>query len=190
MIFPPFSAALANGTSILIREVTQDDRHLLETGFADLSTRAKHFRFMGAHKKLSEMELDTFTATNEPDHVAIGALLAGTAEPEPIGIARYIQLPDQQQIAEIAITIADSYQHQGLGSLLLRVLAKFARQNGITEFYALVHKENTGMLRLLDRFGGTKTLLGGSEIDARFSVSALLTAQANLDQSNAPKAVR
>lgn len=171
MNFPPFSAALKNGTPVLIRGVTQDDRHLLEIGFEHLSARAKYFRFLGAHKNLSERELDKFTATNEPDHVAIGALLTGTPEPEPIGIARYIRLPDQQHVAEIAITIADSEQRQGLGSLLLGVLAKFAQRNGITEFNALVHRENTAMLGLLGHFEGAKMSFSGTEIDVRFPVS-------------------
>lgn len=166
-----FPATLKNGTSVLIREVTRDDRHLLQIGFQHLSDRAKYFRFLGAHKNLSERELDKFTATNGPDHVAVGALLNGGPIPEPIGIARYIRLPDQNHIAEIAITIADSHQHQGLGSLLLGVLAKFAQLDGISEFNALVHNENTAMLGLLNQFRGAQTALGGVNIEVRIPVS-------------------
>jgi hypothetical protein len=43
-------------------------------------------------KNLSEKELDKFTATNEPDHVAVGTLLIGTADPEPEGIGEFIVL--------------------------------------------------------------------------------------------------
>jgi L-amino acid N-acyltransferase YncA len=89
-------------------------------------------------------------------------------------------VPDQQQIAEIAITIADSYQQHGLGSLLLGVLFKFAQHNGITDFNALVHSENTAMLGLLDHFEGAKTSPGGAEILVRFPVSL------NSDQTAAP----
>lgn len=180
MAFLPFPAALKNGTAVLIREVTQDDRHLLEIGFAHLSARTKYFRFLGAHKNLSELELDRFTATNAADHVAIGAVLTGTAEPEPIGIARYIQLPDQPHVAEIAITITDTYQHLGLGSLLLGVLGKFAQHSGITDFTALVHRENVAMLGMLGHFGDGKTSLNGSEIEVRFPVPT------GFDQSSAP----
>ncbi|MEH6832770.1 MAG: GNAT family N-acetyltransferase [Sulfitobacter sp.] len=171
MNFPPFLASLENDTSVLIREVTQDDCDLLEIGFEHLSVRASYFRFLGAHKNLSEKELDKFTATNGPDHVAVGAVMICTADPEPIGIARYIRLPDQQRVAEIAITITDSYQHQGLGRLLLNVLAKFAQEGGITEFKALVHSQNTAMLGLLSHFDGIKTSLGGEETNVRFPVS-------------------
>ncbi|WP_212751954.1 GNAT family N-acetyltransferase [Roseovarius arcticus] len=160
--------------------MTQNDRHLLEIGLEHLSARAKYFRFLGAHKDLSQKELDKFTATNTPDHVAVGALLTGTDEPQPIGIARFIRLPDQPNIAEIAITISDKYQHLGLGSLLLGVLAKFAQQGGITAFNALVHSENTAMLGLLGHFDCAQTSLGGTEIDVIFPVPT------DLDQPAAP----
>lgn len=173
MKLTPFPTTLKNGASVLVREVTPTDRHLLEIGFAHLSGRARYFRFLGAHKNLSEKELDRFTATNGLDHVAVGALLRDGPIPEPIGIARYIRLPDQKHVAEIAITIANQYQHQGLGSLLLGVLAKFAKQGRITEFNALVHSENTAMLGLLDQFGGVQTALGGEDIEVTFPVSAI-----------------
>ena len=171
MKLTPFPANLKNGTSVLVREVTQEDRHLLQIGFEHLSEQAKYFRFLGVHKNLTAAELDKFTASNGPDHFAVGALVEGTAAPEPVGIARYIRLPDQNHVAEIAITIADSHQHQGLGSLLLGVLAKFARLGGITEFNALVHSENTAMLGLLSQLGSTQTSLGGAEIEVRVPVS-------------------
>tara|TARA_R110000787_G_scaffold51589_2_gene122106 strand:+ start:1144 stop:1866 length:723 start_codon:yes stop_codon:yes gene_type:complete len=169
----PFPTTLKNGASVLVREVTSTDRYLLEIGFAHLSDRARYFRFLGAHKNLTEKELDRFTAANGPNHVAVGALLIDGPTPEPIGIARYIRLPDQKHVAEIAITIADQYQHQGLGTLLLGVLSKFARLGEITEFNALVHSENTAMLGLLDQFGGVQTALGGEDIEVTFPVSAI-----------------
>lgn len=180
----PFPTILKNGVSVLVREVTPADRRLLEIGFAHLSDRARYFRFLGTHKNLTEKELDRFTATNDPDHVAVGALLGDGPIQEPIGIARYIRLPDQKHIAEIAVTIADSHQHQGLGNLLLEVLAEFAKRGGITEFNALVHSENTEMLGLLDQFGGTQTALGGEDIAVTFPVSAI---SVSISKSSAAK---
>lgn len=96
MKLTPFPTPLKNGVSVLVRDVTSTDRHLLEIGFAHLSGRARYFRFLGAHTPLTEKELDRITAANDPDHVAAGALLRCRTIPEPIGIARYIRLPDQK----------------------------------------------------------------------------------------------
>lgn len=184
MTLSPFTTTLKNGAPVLVREVTPADRHLLEIGFADLSGRARYLRFLGARKTLTEKELDRFTATNEPDHVAVGALLRDGPIQEPIGNARYIRLPDQRHSAEIAVTIADSHQRQGLGSLLLGVLAEFAKRGGITEFNALVHSENTAMLGLQHQFGGTQTSLGDEDIEVTFPVSAI---SVSISKSSAAK---
>lgn len=173
MKLKPFPATLKNGESVLVREVTSTDRHLLEIGFARLSDRTRYFRFLGVHKNLTEKELDGFTAANGPDHVAVGALLKDGPTPEPIGIARYIRLTDQKHVAEIAITIADQYQHQGLGSLLLGVLSKFAKLAEITEFNALVHSQNTAMLGLLTQLGGVQAAFGGEDIEVTLPVSSI-----------------
>jgi RimJ/RimL family protein N-acetyltransferase len=165
MNLTPFPVALKNGTCVLIREVTPDDRHLLQMGFAHLSDRSKYFRFLAARHNLTAAELDDFTAFNGPDHVAIGALINSADTPEPVGIGRYIRLPDQTHIAEIAITIVDEHQRQGLGSVLLGVLAKFASLNGITEFSALVHGNNRPMQGLLNQIGGKQDTPAGPEID-------------------------
>ncbi len=127
----PFCATLNDSTSVLIRPVTQADRHLLEVGFDLLSEQARYFRFLSSRHDLTPAELDSFTAENTSEHVAIGALITDTSPPEPVGIARYIRLRNQPHVAEIAITIVDRHHHQGLGRLFFGVLCKYARQNGI-----------------------------------------------------------
>jgi RimJ/RimL family protein N-acetyltransferase len=171
MKLSPFTTTLKEGQSVLVREVTPDDRHLLEVGFDHLSDESQYFRFLAARHHLTAKELDVFTTYNGPDHVAIGAIVEGSAEPEPIGIARYVHIPDLKTTAEIAITIADSHHRQGLSILLLGALAKFAQVNGITEFYALVHPKNTAMLGLLEHLGGRQNQLDGEEIEVRLPVN-------------------
>ncbi len=170
MKLTPLSLTLKTGVSVLVREVTPEDRSLLKAGYSHLSDQSKYFRFLAARHDLTMSELNVFTASNGPDHVAIGALVESVSTSEPVGIARYIRLPHQDNTAEIAVTIADDFQHQGLGSLLLGILAKFAHLNGFSEFNALVHSENRAMLGLLRKLGGVQTRLGGAEIEVRFPV--------------------
>lgn len=171
MKLTPFHTTLKNGTSVLVREVTQEDRHLLEIGFAHLSDQSKYFRFLGHRKNLTSPELTKFTALNGPDHVAVGAMVVGEPSPEPVAIARYFRLSDESHVAEIAITVVDSYQRQGLGNLLIGVLAKFAEMAGITTFSALVHGENRAMLGLLRHLGGTEASTDGMEMNIRIPIT-------------------
>ncbi len=170
MKLTPFYVDLKNGKSVLVREVGPSDRLLMQTGFEHLSDESRYFRFLMARKDLTDAELDRLTATNEIEHVAIGALVESPTGPEAVGIARYICLSDQTQTAEIAVTISDSCQRQGLGSILLGILAKFANLNGISEFVALVHSQNRSMLGLFDQLDGSRSWPGGAEVEVRFPV--------------------
>jgi len=167
----PFDAILKNGQPVLVREVTPADRHLLEIGYAQLSSQSRYFRFLAARHDLTPSELDKFTARNSEDHVAIGALTQGTPIPQPIGIARYVRFPDQPHKAEIAITIVDAVQRQELGSLLLEALWINAERSGISEFYALVHRDNEAMLGLLERYGARLSPLAGEEIEVSLPIT-------------------
>lgn len=171
MKLTPFSTDLRDGQSVLVREVTPEDRHLLEIGYEHLSAQSRYYRFLAARHDLTVAELDVFTASNGPDHVAVGALIEDAAGSTPVGIARYVRLPDKTNMAEIAITISDSHQHLGLGSILLGVLAKFAVLDGISEFTALVHAENKPMLRLLGQLGAVQTHIYGAEVEVAVPIA-------------------
>lgn len=155
MELAPFEATLRNSTKVLVRAVTPDDKHLLEIGFDHLSDRSRYFRFLRPARKLSERERTQFTERNNPDHEAIGALDTNFGPSTPVAIARYVRLPDQPDHAEVAVTVVDSHQGIGLGTLLIGALAKHAEKNAISAFVALVHSENSPMLRLFMELGAT-----------------------------------
>jgi GNAT superfamily N-acetyltransferase len=157
---------LKDGTSVLIRPIEPEDKHLIELGFAHLSDRSRYFRFLRPIAKLSDKDLDYFTSVGGPDHVAFGALDL-TTETVPIGIARYVRLPGEPTAAEIAVTVADSHQGRCLGSLLIGALAACAVMNDLQTFVALVHASNAPMLRLFMELGATVNATRGTERELR-----------------------
>jgi len=72
----------------------------------------------------------------------------GPGVPRIICGARYVRLKDPA-VAEIALTVHDDFQHQGIGRCLLRLLVERGRMDGIRTFVADVLATNTPMLRLL-----------------------------------------
>jgi L-amino acid N-acyltransferase YncA len=53
----------------------------------------------------------------------------------------------------MAVTIADAWQHKGLGSLLARHLIDYARAHGVTQLYSIDLAENAAMRHLAQDLG-------------------------------------
>ncbi len=130
----------------------------LAAGFAKLSTESRYRRFFTAMPHLPERMLDRLVATDDWNHVAIGAEVASDdpAAAEGLGVARFVRLADAPEVAEVAVAVIDAKQGLGLGHLLLRALVEAARERGIRRFRAMLLSENAparGLLKdLADEF--------------------------------------
>lgn len=160
--FPERKTTLRDGTPVLLREARPEDAPLVRMGFAQLSDRSRQFRFLRAMPRLSEDDL-SFLAGADANEV-IGALDLIGEVAEPVGMARYVRLPARPETAEVAITVIDSHQGRGLGTLLFGCLAWQAERNGQKGFVALVHYGNVPMRRLLEDLGATIEERHGSEL--------------------------
>jgi N-acetylglutamate synthase-like GNAT family acetyltransferase len=56
-------------------------------------------------------------------------------------------------VREMAVTVADDWQHSDLASLLMKSLIESARQHGIRELYAVELSDNQGMREFAQKFG-------------------------------------
>jgi GNAT superfamily N-acetyltransferase len=150
--FDRFESRLRDGTPVVVRPVESTDKQLLLAGFERLSPESRYARFMAPVVELSEEQLRYLTEIDYVDHFAWAALRADRPG-EGIGVARYVRLADEPDVAEAAITVLDQYQGQGLGTLLLALLAVAARAAGIRWFRAFVLEENAPMRVLLEALG-------------------------------------
>ncbi len=69
----------------------------------------------------------------------------------PIGGMRWAQI--NRQTAEIAMTIRDDFQGQGLGKQLFRILVQEGRRAGLDWFVGYVHAGNEPVWRMLQAMG-------------------------------------
>ena len=58
--------------------------------------------------------------------------------------------------AEITVAVADAWQHQGLGKILLRHLVDYARMHGVPRLYSLDAVNNVRMRKLARSVGFTE----------------------------------
>ena len=140
--------ALRDGTRVLLRLVRADDKRLLLRAFEQLSPRSRFLRFFADKTTLSPRELQYLTEMDQEAHVAIGA--ATPDEQQGLGVARFVRLAEDPQVAEPALVVVGSMRQKGLGTALLSHLQRAAKERGVERFRCEVLVANQPMRALLD----------------------------------------
>jgi ribosomal protein S18 acetylase RimI-like enzyme len=124
---------------------------------AALSSKSRYFRFFTLTAQLSDQSLRHFTAVDQQNHVAWIALDASDPRHPGLGVARFIRISKAPTVAEMAIAVIDTYQHRGLGTVLLAVLCLMAEVRGTQVLRAIVLPENTTVCNWLRALGAVES---------------------------------
>ncbi|WP_194789981.1 GNAT family N-acetyltransferase [Pseudomonas sp. UFMG81] len=159
---PPFPApagehwieALDNGTHVLVRPLQANDRQREKAFIERLSPESRHFRFLGQLKEPGEAMLDQLMKVDQNRQAAFVALAHVDGELREVGISRYAACADTDE-CECAVTVLDSWQHHGLGRLLLGHLVEHARASGLRQMYSIDSAANQAMRELAKAAGFT-----------------------------------
>jgi GNAT superfamily N-acetyltransferase len=144
--------ALADATRVVLRPLRPGDAGRLATAFARLSQRTRALRFLGGKSELSPDELRKLSDVDGEMHFAIVACLENAPD-EMIGIVRFLRFEQDPARAEVAATVVDAFQGQGLGRLLLLRLTEAARERGVRAFYCELAERNSPGLGLVHEAG-------------------------------------
>ncbi len=154
---------LRHGGTLRLRPPVAADSDAVLAFFAGLSEQSVYRRFHG----FPALRRETVEPFLDPDWNDRGSLLgmmsAGGDNEEVVALANYVRLRNPS-CAEVAFTVADSLQGQGVGTRLLEQLAETAAANGIATFVAEVMTANEPMLRVFADagFAVSRRLEGGS----------------------------
>lgn len=132
-----------------IRALTAADRVLLADLPSRVSPQSAISRFHGALTSLSEPLLDRLLDLEVGQREAVIALADGAI----VGVARFVRDSPEDPTAEVAFLIADAWQHEGLGQLLLHELTDRARRAGITQVRADMLATNVAAQHLITSAG-------------------------------------
>jgi GNAT superfamily N-acetyltransferase len=148
---------LRDGTRVLLRHIQPSDKEELHRSFHALSPESRYRRFFAGMTDLSDASLEYLCNVDGRNHVAIVALIESNdlKEEHGVGVARFVRLEKEPDVAEIAVTVVDDQQKKGLGTLLLATAARAAVARHITHFRAEVLASNEPMLDLLRDAGAT-----------------------------------
>lgn len=151
--FEPRVLELTDGTKVHVRPIVPEDEPLLIEAVAAMSERTVYFRFFSPLKRLPDALAHRLAVVDYNDRFAIVATTHKPGGKERIvGVARYDRAAGSD-VAETAVAVVDEFQRRGLGSTLLTILGKVAREHGIKTFTLIVLPENQQMLGLLRKMG-------------------------------------
>jgi acetyltransferase len=141
---------LLHAHSLTIRAL-QPEHADLEVRFGlALSQQSRYERFLGGGVKLTPELLARLVNVDFSRDAALIATVAFADSETPVGVGRYA-LTDEDDTAELAVTIADAWQGCGLGRLLLERVIDAARRNGVRRLTGDVLAANARMLALARR---------------------------------------
>jgi len=146
---------LRNGAPVVVRPILPEDKQRMIDAFASLSETSRYQRFGTAVQHLTDEQLRYLTEIDYDDHMAWVAVDPSAPGEPGLGVARYVRLPDEPEVAEAAVTVVDSHQGLGLGTILLGVLGLSAVAHGIHMFRAYVLAENQAIQDVFAGLGAT-----------------------------------
>lgn len=153
------SWTMKGGAKITIRPIRPEDEPAMAKFHGLLSDETVYLRYFHMAKLDTRVAHDRLVRKCFIDYdreMALVAELAGADSDAPaiIGVGRLSRRPLSEE-AELAVVVADRYQHQGLGGELIARLVKIAQGEGLKRIVAEFHSENSA-IRHLAVHGGAK----------------------------------
>jgi acetyltransferase len=139
--------------AVVIRPIHPSDRDALERFYADLSEESRLRRFLGVTRGVSHDQSGAFCAPDHDHREGFVATVASSSSGDTI-VGHLCLEPISAADAEVAIAVADAYQHRGIGRRLLTAGIAWAERAGFRALVATTFPWNTrihGLLRTTGR---------------------------------------
>lgn len=167
-----FGFQTKSGLAVRVRPEQPGDADLLLRLFEHLGPQSRYLRFSktlaNPDPDLVRREAERLAQAGPPVDMAWLAFADLPDAPnEPVAAARYVLLSDDPESAEVAISVRDDMQRQGIGSTLLKFVAEHARQRGLKRLVATFRQENRAVWSLLRHAPYRVTWkISGPQVDA------------------------
>jgi acetyltransferase len=146
-----------NGMRVMFRPIRPEDEPAMARFHERLSDRSVYLRFFHMTKLSSRVAHERLMSKCFIDYDREMALVADWENPEGgeheiMAVGRLTRVPGSRE-GEVAVLVADRFQHQGLGRELLGRLIQVARDENLTLIHATIMLENMAMRALAIRYG-------------------------------------
>ena len=150
---------LRQGLPAVLRQLNSDDRERVREAFRRLSPESTYLRFWTRFRAINPRFIEQLISPGDATHATWIIRLPDDDSIPGVGGGSFWRLQNEPSTAEVSFTIADEFQNQGNGSILLAALWLHATCYGITHFVAHVLDENLVMRAWWDALGATAVRL-------------------------------
>lgn len=160
MAFDPaahYPIVLRHGVPALLRPLCPDDRDAIQAAFERLSPESAYLRFWSRIRELNPRFIETLLSPVETRQATWVIVLPDSDDLPGVGGGSFWRSPEDPTLAEVSFTVADEFQNQGIGTVLLAALWAHARSLGIRQFEAHVLDTNLVMRGWWDALGASAT---------------------------------
>lgn len=144
--------ALRPGSTVTVRQVVDEDAGALQDYIRNLSVRSRYSRMLGATSELPPSELHKILHPVDDAHVALVVTMNIEGQDRIVGEARLVHDPETDQV-ELALSVDDRWQGQGLGKALFDDLQRRAASVGPVDLFGDTLRSNDAMLALAKTSG-------------------------------------
>ena len=128
------------------------DRDIEYAFVSGLSPETRSNRLLGGARAITREYIESLVSVDFSRDMALAATTMLGGGETLIGVARYVR-DKNDEAAEFAIVIADSWHGRGIGSRLLGKLVEVARSRGLQRLYGDILAINRPMLALSTKLG-------------------------------------
>lgn len=147
---------MLDGSAIIIRPICAEDAEREREFIENLSPESRYHRFLSGMVHPSAALIKKFTDIDHARDEAYVALSEQSGKQVLIGVSRYYSDTDGKG-CECAVTVADAWQHKGLGTLLMQRLIQTAKARGIERMYSIDSIEDGDMHEFAAHLGFART---------------------------------
>jgi acyl-CoA hydrolase/GNAT superfamily N-acetyltransferase len=134
---------------ITFRPAKPIDERRIQEHFYNLDKNDIVSRFFHEKKSFLRGDVDGMSQIDYIRNLTIIALVGEYGFDRVVGIGEYY-LDRSRNMAEIAFSVSKDFQGKKIGKILIRKLAKAARNNGIAGLFAYTSPGNRGMIKLFN----------------------------------------
>jgi acetyltransferase len=155
---------MADGTQVTIRPIRAEDEPLMVKFHETLSDRTVYLRYFSSLSLARRTAHERLVRICFSDYEREMVLVAECRDPQTgelhiLGVGRLNKL-HADKAAELAVLVADQFQHRGLGTELVRRLIQIARDEKLSRIVAEMLRDNSAIQTTLRRLSFRFRLLG------------------------------